>query len=39
MLTLGLVLFVVGLVTDGIAVAAFGVIALLAGLYVRSRQA
>lgn len=38
MLTLGLALVVVGLVTDGIAVAAFGVIALLTGLYVRSRQ-
>ena len=39
MLTLGLVLVVLGLVTDGIAVAAVGVIALLTGLYARSRQA
>ena len=39
MLTLGLALVVLGLVTDGIAVAAVGVIALLTGLYARSRQA
>jgi hypothetical protein len=38
-LALGLVLFVVGVVTDGIAVAAIGIVALLTGLYARSRQA
>ncbi len=37
-LTLGLILVVVGLVTDGIAVAALGVVVLLSGLYTRSRQ-
>jgi hypothetical protein len=37
-LTLGIVLLVVGVVTDGIAVAAIGIIVLLTGLYVRSRQ-
>ena len=38
-LALGLLLVVVGLVTDGILVAALGVIVLLTGLYARSRQA
>ena len=38
-LALGLVLFVVGVVTDGIAVAAIGIVVLLTGLYARSRQA
>ena len=37
MLALGLVLVIVGLVTDGIVVAALGVVALLTGLYTRSR--
>ena len=37
-LAFGLALTVVGLVTDGIAVAAVGVVVLLAGLYTRSRQ-
>ncbi len=37
-LTFGLLLVVVGVVTDSLAVAALGVVLLLTGLYARSRQ-
>jgi hypothetical protein len=38
MMGFGLIMVVVGIVTDGIAVAALGVILLLTGLYARSRE-
>ena len=38
MMGFGLIMVVVGLVTDGIAVAAVGVVLLLTGLYARSRE-
>lgn len=37
-LVFGMILLVVGVVTDGIAIAAIGIIVLLTGLYARSRQ-
>lgn len=38
MMAFGLIMVVVGIVTDGIAVAAAGVVFLLTGLYARSRE-
>jgi hypothetical protein len=37
LMAIGLIMVVMGIVTDGIAIAALGVILLLTGLYARSR--